>query len=724
MRPRAFSLGVASLLLATSLAAEPDCPAGDPADAFRPRVGLALGGGSARGLAHIGVLQVFEEHGVPVDLVAGTSMGSIIGALYASGLRPAEVEEVARGLEWSALFSGRTARRLEAVAWRVDDVPGVLSLGVARGRLLAPAAAFSDYRISRALTTHLAAAGVKAGGDFDRLALPFRAVATDLRTGERVVLGRGDLARAVRASMSLPVLLPPTEIDGRTLVDGGLVDNVPSGVARDMSADVVVAVDVGAPPTEIGEDADMLTVVSRLTELMVSGGNRSFAEPPDVRIRPLLEGFESRDYDRIDELIQAGREAALLALPQIEPLLCGRRAAPRVGSGDGPQNVAGAVGRIEVKGLKRVSERLVLSRFRVQPGTAFELEKAQEGLDAVWASNLFSSAWLEVAAGEDGGLDLTVWVRERPTVRAGIGLSYQEVDNLRGFLRLRNGNLLGRGERLDLRLLADAGRTELEAVLARADLAGSPLGYRLGLRLAEDKPHVYDQAGEDLGRTLFEQLRFQAAAQWALGQDGLVDLALVGGRSEVVERAGVPFQARTDTVAKGAGRIVIDTLDDRFWTSKGLRVDLRGERSLTALGASVGYWRASLRIDGHARAGKGWLLEAHLFGGAGDDARVPVYDLHRVGGPLLVPGRIREEMWGSWAAAASFGLSRRPSPRWQVSLRAGVGNAWAEKQQIRLDSLRAGMTLGIARSTPVGPVSLDLGLGGGALRVYVSLGFQ
>ena len=148
-----------------------------------PRVGLALGGGSARGLAHIGVIQVFEEQGVPIDLVAGTSMGSIIGALYASGLSSRELTEVARSIDWATVFSGRGDRRLEPVVWRVDDVPSIVSLGVAHGRFLAPAAAYSDYKVSRVLTTYLAGAGLHAGSDFDRLALPFRAVATDLADG-------------------------------------------------------------------------------------------------------------------------------------------------------------------------------------------------------------------------------------------------------------------------------------------------------------------------------------------------------------------------------------------------------------------------------------------------------------------------------------------------------------------------------------------------------------
>jgi outer membrane protein assembly factor BamA len=172
------------------------------------------------------------------------------------------------------------------------------------------------------------------------------------------------------------------------------------------------------------------------------------------------------------------------------------------------------------------------------------------------------------------------------------------------------------------------------------------------------------------------------------------------------------------------GRLVFDTLDNRFWPGRGVRLDGRAEQSLTGLGSTRSYWRGSFRADAFARLGRRFILETRLFGGAGQDDQVPVYELHRVGGPLLLPGHNRDEMWGSWAAAGSLGLTLRPSSRWQVTLRGGAGQAWLDRDDIRLDTLRVGGSVGVARSTPVGPVSLDLGFGGGEVKVYVSLGFQ
>ena len=630
---------------------------------------------------------------------------------------------MARAIDWASVFSGRGDRRLEPVATRVDDIPSIVSLGVTKRQLRAPAGAFSDYRISRVLTTYLAGAGWKAGGDFDRLPLPFRAVATDLASGDRVVLGRGDLTRAVRASMSLPVILPPTDVDGRLLVDGGLVDNVPSEIPREMGADVVIAVDVGAPPRELTEEADVLTVVNRMTDLMMATGNRTFEDHSDVYLRPRLDGFESRDFARFEELIARGREVALQAMPQIEPLLCGRRGTPRPVDSGGALQPRGMVTRVEVKGLRRVSERLVTRRLRAVPGTEFDLAKAQQGLDAVWASNLFSSAWLEVKEAAEGGIHLVVGVRERPVLRAGVGVSYDEADNVRGFLRLRNGNLLGLGERLDLRAVVDSGRAAFEGTMGSANLVGSPFGYRIGVRIAEDKPKVYDPEGNEVGRTRFRQQRFFAAAQRQVGRDALVEVGAAGGRSQVDERNGIPFPEQTDTVVKSGVRLVFDNLDNRFFPGSGVRFDGRGERSMESLGATLGYWRLFGRADGYLRAGR-VVLEGHVFGGGSEGDDVPVYDLYRVGGPVLVPGRAREEIWGSWAGAASVGIGFRPSPRWQIMMRAGAGNAWASREEVSFSTLHAGASLGVALSTAVGPLEVNLGVGAGRLRVYVALGFQ
>jgi NTE family protein len=211
----------------------------------RPRIGLVLSGGGARGFAHVGVLRVLEQLRIPIDAVAGTSMGAVVGGLYASGMSAAAIEELAKSTDWNEAFRDRSPRGDMSFRRKQDDREFLVRfpLGVKSGRLRVPRGLIQGQKLAQILRREtVAVAGVD---DFDLLPSQFRAVATDLETGERQVLASGDLTEAVRASMSAPGVIAPVEMNGRLLVDGGLVENLPVDVAKEMGVDVVIAVDVG-----------------------------------------------------------------------------------------------------------------------------------------------------------------------------------------------------------------------------------------------------------------------------------------------------------------------------------------------------------------------------------------------------------------------------------------------------------------------------------------------
>ena len=216
--------------------------------AGRPRIGLALGGGGARGIAHISVLRKLEQMHIPIDCIAGTSMGSLVGALYASGMSVDEIEKTVLALDWSNMFNDALERRERTYRRKRDDELVVAAPGVGIGKggvedCARPARRRADPAAVRAAGR---AASARSRISID-LPIPFRAVAADINTGEPVVLGDGDLALAMRASMSIPGAFPPVEVGGRVLVDGGVARNVPVDVVRNMGADIIIAVDVGTP---------------------------------------------------------------------------------------------------------------------------------------------------------------------------------------------------------------------------------------------------------------------------------------------------------------------------------------------------------------------------------------------------------------------------------------------------------------------------------------------
>ena len=306
----ARSAGAVALLAPAEAASAVTAPRPQASDvAGRPRVGLVLSGGGARGLAHVGVLKVLERERIPVDVIAGTSMGAIVGGLYASGLSAADIEREVARLQWDGVFAGRVDRQVLSQRRKEQDfeVSPLLELGVGADGLKAPLGAVS----SRVLESHLRRLTLTASQlkSFDELPTPFRAVATDMESGQAVVMSEGDLATALRSSMSVPGVFAPIEVQGRILGDGGLVDNLPIGVARSMGAERVIAVNIGTPlsrrdtlGTITGVTAQMINI---LTEQNVQQSLKTLGTQ-DVLIAPQLEGLTSADFNRAIDFMRLG----------------------------------------------------------------------------------------------------------------------------------------------------------------------------------------------------------------------------------------------------------------------------------------------------------------------------------------------------------------------------------------------------------------------------------
>lgn len=396
---RSLSRLLLALLLMLALpafAADASAGPGETADAAgtrdlapRPRVGLVLGGGGARGAAHIGVLQVLEEHRIPVDSVAGTSMGALVGGMYATGLSPTEMEAIMRAIDWGRLFRDSADRAERPMRRKRDDIAnlGGAELGFRDGRLALPRGALQGHRLL--LWLRRQTMGVAGIDDFSRLPLPFAAVATDIVNGERVVMRGGDLALAMRASMAVPGVFAPIRVDDRLMVDGGIVENVPVRVAREQGAERLIVVDVGAPLLKEEQLGSPLSVtVQMISVLMKQETDRVLAEldPDDVLIRPALGEFSSADFENSLSTIAIGRAAAEAALPALLPLALDEAAwaehlaARRVSAREAPQ-----VARFEVSEERsRSALRLQKLLGDIAPG-ALDLDQLEARLDEAMA---------------------------------------------------------------------------------------------------------------------------------------------------------------------------------------------------------------------------------------------------------------------------------------------------------------------------------------------------
>jgi NTE family protein len=703
----------------------------------RPRVGLVLSGGGARGAAHVGVLKVLEEMRIPVDFVAGTSMGSIVGGLYASGLSPDELATALSGVDWNDALTDRSARDLLSYRRKQDDVafatkiriglrdrkPG-LPLGLVQGQKL--------ENLLRTLTLPVATVGA-----FDELPVPFRAVAADLATLDEVVLGGGDLARAMRASMSVPGVFAPVEIDGRLLIDGGVANNLPVDVVRAMGADVVIAIDIGTPLSPLAEITSPMAVTGQMTTGMMERETRlrrgSLGER-DLLIVPELGSFGSADFTRCAEIIALGETAARAIADRLAPFALDEPEWNRFRAGRSrPPRALPTVRAVRIEQNSRLATALLESLLDFEAGNPLDPQAVDRDLRRIYGLDVFERVAYRLVAVDDGVVDLVIEAVERrwgPNyLQFGLVLA-TDFDNetrwdfgarlnqlaftrfgteLRTDLRAGEENLLrselyqaiGAGRRWFVAARAEAIRRETDLLTAvdgevRAKVTGGAAALEAGLAL--------DSWGE---------LR--------LGVQRL-HLNLHPDEGDTVEIRDLD-DGRIDL------RLAFDTLDDIAFPRRGGYGRLDVARSLETLGADDDVTRAEVRILGFASFGRSTIGGGVEAGGFSDDrSRALPFTL---GGFGRLSGLGEERLVGRY-----FGLTRLIAYRkvtglvvaaLEMPLYAGVsieaGNVWRQRDAVDGGDLRLHGSLFLGLDTPAGPVYLGGGFGDDHERsAFLSIG--
>jgi len=359
----------------------------------RPRLGLVLSGGGARGIAHIGVLKVLEELRVPVDCISGTSMGSIIGGLYAYGLSPEEIERWVTTVDWPYILQDYPRRTDLTIRRKQEEYEFLVQLrvGVRDGKVALPKGLLQGQNLGLVLDQLALEAHEVAS--FDDLPIPFRCVAADIADGSRVVFDRGDLPLVLRSSMALPGIFSPVAWEGRLLVDGGIVDNLPVEAARSMGAVRLIAVDIGTPPDKLEELHDLFGITSQmisvLTEKYVIDAVRSLT-PQDVLIRPELGDPSAADFERGAEFIRIGtewarrhaQELARFSVPaeEYERWRARQRRTPM------PMPV---VDEIRIETTPRIRPEVVAAMLTTKEGDTLDLLRIQRDFERVYGTDLF-----------------------------------------------------------------------------------------------------------------------------------------------------------------------------------------------------------------------------------------------------------------------------------------------------------------------------------------------
>lgn len=391
----------------TTTAQVTDTLAAQPSDTLMtPRIGLVLGGGGARGLAHIGVLKVLEEAQVPIDLLVGTSMGSVVGALYASGYDAEAIEALVLAQDWEALFplNGQALRR--GTNPTIDE-RFIVHVPLRGAKIAFPLHLMNQQPIYRLLGRVLAPHAPI--DDFANLAIPYGAVATNLATGEPTLFTEGNILHAVLASMSLPGLLSPISINDTLYIDGGVARNLPVPEAKLMGADLTVAVYTGADEAPKAAVDSFTDVASETLRLWRRRNAVEQFNQADLLIQPDLGNHSAASFQDIEAIIAQGEAAARAALPHFEALLANHRIQPREAhTTPQPQQML-VVDHISVDGLRGRRARALLRYLHLQPNATYSIQALEDAMDKGYATERFSHLYYSLTPSDaTDALHLTV----------------------------------------------------------------------------------------------------------------------------------------------------------------------------------------------------------------------------------------------------------------------------------------------------------------------------
>ncbi|MEO8225380.1 MAG: patatin-like phospholipase family protein [Gammaproteobacteria bacterium] len=732
----ALLLGLPGVLPAT--AGTPGSPAAAAPDSpHRPRIGLALSGGGARGTAHIGVLEALEEMHIPVDYIAGTSMGAVVGGFYASGMSTRDIRALLNDIDWVAIFNDRSPRIDKSFRRKQDEQLDLVNarIGFNDGAIQFPGGVIQGQKLDLLFAKYTRpVAGVQ---DFDDLMIPYRAVAADLVTGEAVALKSGSLGEAMRASMSIPGVITPAVIDDRVLVDGGIAMNLPVDVLRQMGADIVIAVDISTPLRTRQEVGSILAVTDQLTNFLTRRGTEAQLAKlgkQDVLILPDLGNIATADFERVDEAIPTGdaavrakaAELARLSLPPQE------YAAWRAGRLAKDNRIVDTpiISFVRLNNNSRVGDEVIEARLGgIKLGEPLDTETLEKAISKVYGLELFERvSYSLVTKDMQTGIEIDVSERRWGPNYLQFGLSYSasnddevraalSVSYLRTAMNRRGGELrttLTAGDEPALML-------DFYQPLAR----DAAFFFAPKLSLVSLQSGVFEQdervAEARIRGGLFDLGFGREIGAWgeirAGYQRGVGDLKLVSGAAPFIHEGRF-------NLGNVFLRFSVDNQDDAGFPNHGTRGRLEWLLSRESVGADDNFDQVLLDI-GHARTRGRYSLLGGVQYLRTVHGVAPLVSQFRLGGFTSLSGYVENELTGQDAGRLFLAGYRRIGDLALLPLYGGVtaeyGNVWQSNEDVSFaDGISAG-SLWVGADTPLGPIYLAYGLAEGGRSVFYLL---
>ncbi len=725
-----LSFAVAIVLGSSMAAHAEERVAAEPA---RPKIGLVLAGGGAKGAAHVGVLKVLEEMRIPIDVVVGTSMGSIVGGLYASGMRPDDIERAIREIDWVDVFEDAPDRADRSFRRKADDALYVFKAkpGFGDGKIKLPLAVVQGQKFD--LQLNRLTQGVSAVGDFDRLPIPFRAVAADLETGEQVVLKSGSLPRALRASMAVPGAFNPVEMDGRLLVDGGIANNIPISVARDLGADVLIVSELGTDMLTRDEIESGIDVAAQMVNFLFVINSRqqlkTLAED-DVRISVELGEIGAGSFERIREAIPLGEQAARSAADKLSRYALGETGySQHVAARGTPTTESRPVDFVRIENKSRVSDEVIAARLSVKAGEPLDVAGLEHDIQQIYGLEIFESVRYALVE-EDGKSGVVVQTTEKSWGPGYLQTGLITSSNFEGDAVFRLGltytrtaiNPLNGEWRTGVQIGDEPGL--FTEIFQPFDPGARYFGFaRAGYQTRN--VNTFDDDDNKIAEMRVKGFGVELGVGRQFGTWGEVRLGYLRRTGDIEVGVGAPMPGRDFETGEVFLRLTDDKLDSLYFPRTGHAARANWRMSRRDLGADTDFDQADY----------GFLL-AHswgrhtLLGGlevkATVDGSAPVQSQQRLGGFLRLSGFEEGRLSGQQSGLARLIYMRRINDIQQFKAYAGAsleaGNVWADSGDIFGGDHIVGGSLFIGADTPIGPLYFAYGhndTGKGSVYLYL-----
>jgi NTE family protein len=701
--------------------------------ASRPKIGLVLGGGGARGSAHVGVLKVLEELHIPIDYIAGNSMGAIVGGLYASGMTPDQIGHELKTIDWDDVFNDAPPRPERSFRRKRDDDLYLVKskLGFNEGEVNFPLALIQgqkfDLQLSR-LTLHAAKIN-----DFNKLPIPFHAVAADIETGKPVVLQSGDLARSIRASMAVPGAFNPVEIDGKLLVDGLVANNVPVDVARKMGADIVIVVDVGSGLFKREQIKGALDVVGQLTNILSERNvelQLATLTQSDILIKPQLGDLGAGDFDRAGEGIDKGEQAARERLAALQRLAIDPARYQQMMAGRGIRAPAPVIEFVRLDNQSHIGDDSILSRISLKPGQPLDTAQLDAEIGTIYGLDVFESVRYEVVEA-DGKTGVILHAKEKSWGPNYLQFGLELADNFEGDSAYNLGviytktaiNPLNGEVRLGLQVGEEPG---VVGEWYQPLDSGSRYFVNTKAALASTRFSVYEGdevvSQYDIRKSGIDLAFGREFGTWG---EGRIGYRWASGQSELL--VGDPFLDNYEfKLGQLYARLYLDKLDNIFFPTSGNKAILELITAQEALGSDNDYNQAMLSYTHAFSWGRRNLISGfRLYSTLGDDA--PPESVFRAGGFLHLSGYSPNQLSGQQAGVLSVVFNQRvlDSKILPAFLGGSIeyGNVWQQASDISFEDAQLNGSLFLGADTPIGPLYVGMGFGeGGRMSAFLHLG--